>query len=193
MIYILNINENDKYNLSNISLNKKLLFKIKIKNNNFHESINNNFKKNNFNIKLIKAISFNNGPCLSYIKIRSLLSAIKGFCYILNIPLLISNDYLIIKNNKFKIFKKKKIYLIIIKKKKFFKNYLIKKNNNIKNNKSIYLIKNKYKKYIKRNFKKKKLFLYNINYKNIINYSYKEYKKKNFIKNINLCEPIYIK
>ncbi|WGH28045.1 MAG: hypothetical protein NHG07_00695 [Candidatus Shikimatogenerans bostrichidophilus] len=126
MIYILNINENDNKTFSNVSLNGKLLFKIKNKNNNIHYNIEKTFKYYNFKINKINAICVNNGPSISYIKIRSILSTIKGFCLILNKPLIIINDFIITINNiKKKIKKYKKIFFIILSynnKKIFLKN-----------------------------------------------------------------------
>ncbi|WGH27044.1 MAG: hypothetical protein NHG12_00695 [Candidatus Shikimatogenerans bostrichidophilus] len=208
MTYILNINENDNNKLSNISLNYKLLFKIIIINNNIHENIKNLLIKKKFNLNKINAICVNNGPSLSYIKIRSILSTVKGICLSLNKPLIVINDFIIIINNKINLFKNFKIIFFIIfsynkkiiylkkyniKKKKLYKKKII--NNLYKKKifkKYLFFLNKKNKKNININYFKKKIFFYKINYNNIIYTSYKLYKKKKFIKNINKCEPIYI-
>ncbi|WGH25650.1 MAG: hypothetical protein NHF89_00705 [Candidatus Shikimatogenerans bostrichidophilus] len=202
MTYILNIYENNKYILSNISYNGKLLFKIKKNSNSLHQKIKKSLIKYKFKINKINAICVNFGPSISYTRIRIILSSAKGLCLSLKKPLIMINDFLILINNKLKLIKKykkinfiiysynkKKIYIIKYNCNKniFYKKKKIKKYNFIKN---IYFLNIKFK---KKNYKyHKNIYFYKINYNDIIKLSYEFYKKKKFVKNINCCEPIYI-
>ncbi|WGH25562.1 MAG: hypothetical protein NHG13_00040 [Candidatus Shikimatogenerans bostrichidophilus] len=187
MVYILNIYEKKKYILSNITFNNKIFINIKKNKYSIHYNLLKIIKKKKFNLNKLNAICVNLGPCISYTKIRNIISSAKGFCLALNIPLIKINSFLIyIYKNKKKIKKYHKLYFFIFSYKKKIK-YII-----------IFDVKKK-KFYKKKNIKIKKknkkiLYLYNyINYylKYIINISYKLYKKKKFIKNINKILPIY--
>ncbi|WOX79333.1 hypothetical protein [Candidatus Shikimatogenerans bostrichidophilus] len=206
MTYILNINENNNYIFSNISYNGKLLYLIKKTYYSIHKNINKCLLNYNFNLNKLNAVCVNLGPSIYYFKIRSLLSTAKGICLALKIPLIIVNDFLLILINKKKFLIKKynKIIFIIFsynKKIIYIKIYDFKKLkiiNNIykfinKNKNYFFFINKKYKKFIKYNlFINNNFYFYKINYLNIIYLSYNFYKKKKYIKNINLCEPIYI-
>ncbi|MDH3004273.1 MAG: hypothetical protein NHG00_00465 [Candidatus Shikimatogenerans sp. JK-2022] len=204
MSYILNIYEIEKYIYSNISYKGKLYLNFNKNKNFLHYNIFKKIKKKKIDLNIIKAISVNLGPAISYTRIRNILSTAKGLCLSLNIPLIkitIFKLFIYYIKIKKKIKKYKFIYFIIINnliyKYNIYTNKIYIINNIININKYIY--KNLYNNLfiIEKKFKNKiyitnnNINFYKIPYKYINLLSYKLFLKNKFINNINNIIPIY--